>query len=386
MDIYFDNAATTKVFSEVIDEMKDVEVNYYGNANSLHKFGYIAEKRIIEANTVIKKFLNCDEDEIIWTSGGTESNNLAILGFLQTTKKKHIITSKIEHPSVYNIFSHLEKNGYRVTYLENDEFGIVDYDELEKSIDVDTALVSIMHVNNEIGVVEDIKKISNIIKSKNEEVVFHTDCVQSFGKIKIDTKDMNIDMLSVSGHKIHGPKGIGLLYKNKNIRINNIIFGGGQQNNIRSGTMNTNGIVGLKKAVEIIKENFDDINKYLLDLRNYTIEKLKGLGDELGGIYINTKGDDSFSLNIVSVSIKDVRAEVLLHSLEENNIYISVGSACSSKNKKDNRILRAIKLNEDLIDKTIRISFSKYNSKEEIDIFIDILKQEIPKLRKFVRR
>ncbi len=386
MDIYFDNAATTKVFSEVIDEMRDVEVNYYGNANSLHKFGYIAEKKIIEANTVIKKFLNCDEDEIIWTSGGTESNNLAILGFLQTTKKKHIITSKIEHPSVYNIFSHLEKNGYRVTYLENDEFGIVDYDELEKSIDVDTALVSIMHVNNEIGVVEDIKKISKIIKSKNEEVVFHTDCVQSFGKIKIDTKDMNIDMLSVSGHKIHGPKGIGLLYKNKNIRINNIFFGGGQQNNIRSGTMNTNGIVGLKKAVEIIKENFDDTNKYLLDLRNYTIEKLKGLGDELGGIYINTKGDDNFSLNIVSVSIKDVRAEVLLHSLEENNIYISVGSACSSKNKKDNRILKAIKLNEDLIDKTIRISFSKYNSKEEIDIFIDILKQEIPKLRKFVRR
>lgn len=386
MDIYFDNAATTKMSDEVIDEIVNLEKTCYGNSESLHKFGYLAEKKIEEAIDVIKKFINCDENEIIWTSGGTESNNLAILGFLRTTKKKHIITSKIEHPSVYNIFSYLQKEGYRVTYLGNDNLGQIDYNELEKSIEEDTALVSIMHVNNEIGSLEDVKKISNIIKEKNKNIVFHTDAVQSFGKIKIDVKDMNIDMLSVSGHKIHGPKGIGLLYKNKNVRIDNIIYGGGQQNNIRSGTMNTSGIIGLKKAVEILKDSFYDINNYLLDIRNYTIEKLTKLNDEIGGIYINTKNSLNFSPHIVSVSIKDVRAEVLLHTLEEYNMYVSSGSACSSKNKNDNRVLKAIKIDENLVDKTIRLSFSKYNKREEVDIFIDTLKQEIPKLRKFVRR
>ena len=386
--IYLDNAATTKMSKEVVEEMNYINQNEYGNSSSLHRFGYIAEKKIANANQIISKIINCDIDEIIWTSGGTESNNLAILGYVYANRHygNHIITTKIEHPSVLNVIKHLENNGYKVSYLDVDKNGLINLNELENLITENTLLVSIMFVNNEIGTIEKISEISKIIKKKNKHIAFHVDAVQGFGKLKIDVKDLGIDMMSTSAHKIHAAKGVGFLYKNKNIKINNILFGGGQQNNLRSGTLNTAGIVGFAKFANIIYNDFDIYNNKIKELKKYFVEKINEINKFLDCIIINSYDEDVFIPHIVSLSIKNVRAEVLIHSLEEKNIYVSAGSACSSKQKKMSNTLIAIGLNKELIDNTIRVSFSIYNEIFEIDYFVDILKELIKNLQKYTRR
>ena len=326
--IYFDNAATTKPAKEVLDIMVEAGNKYYANNESAHKFGAYVDNMLNEANEYLAKILSCDKDEIIWTSGATEGNNFCILQTVDKKKKqgKHIITTLMEHPSVANVMNKLKDNGYEVEYVKVDNKGQVDIDDLQNKIRQDTIIVSIMFVNNEIGAKQDLLKLGKAIKDKNLNTIFHVDAVQGFGKYEIKPKKMNIDLLTTSAHKIHGPKGVGFVYKNKNLVLEPFILGGGQQRNMRSGTVNTQGIFAYKKAIELAYENMTGNTKYLLSLRDTFIDKLNGLNDDIKDIYLNTEKTDNFALNIVSVNFKNIRAEVLLHSLEEHNIYVSAPS------------------------------------------------------------
>lgn len=381
-DIYFDNSATTKIDDKVFEYMKDFNDKYYANPAAAHHFGYLVENEVKNNTSYIAKCIGADSDEMIWTSGGTESNNLAIFGYVYSHKKvgNHLIVSSIEHPSVLNVYKKLEEEGFTVSHLSVDSTGHIDMDELEKLISDKTLMVSIMAVNNEIGSLQDISKISDIIKSKNKNVAFHTDFVQAFGKVKVDCKKQNIDFLSISSHKFHGPKGVGILYKNKNLRINPLLLGGGQQKNLRSGTLNTLGIAGTSFAAKMIYDDFDGYVMKLKSLKSYLIEELDKLDAKHKNIFINTKDDDTFAPHIVSISFLGIRAEVLLHALEEYNIYVSAGSACSSHDKKLSSTLTSVNLDKNLLDSTIRVSFGKYNTKEEIDTFISTLDKLIPML------
>ena len=289
----------------------------------------------------------------------------------------------MEHPSVQNVMTKLKNNGYDVEYVKVDNKGQIDIDDLSTKIKPETILVSIMFVNNEIGAKQDIYKIGKLIKEKNKNTVFHVDCVQAFGKYEIKPKKMNVDLLTTSAHKIHGPKGVGFVYKNRNLMLEPFILGGGQQNNMRSGTVNTQGIFGYKKAIELAYDDLYKNTKYLFDLRDSFIDKLNVLNADIKDIYSNTDKSDNFSQNIVSVNFKNVRAEVLLHALEEYNIYVSAGSACSSKDIKLSNTLKAIDLPMDLQGTTIRFSFSRYNNVEQLDKCIVALKEIVPKLRKY---
>ena len=384
MECYLDNSATTKAFDEVIEAVKSEMSEYYGNPSSMHIKGFEAEKKIKETTKIIASTLKCDESEIIYTSGGTEADNMALIGIARAYKRsgKHIITSSIEHAAVLQSAEFLKEEGYEITYLSTDSKGVVNLEELENSIREDTILVSIMGVNNEIGTVEPIEKISEIIKKKNPNTLFHVDAVQAYGKIKLIPKKMGIDLLSVSGHKIHGPKGIGFLYVSYKIKIKPIIFGGGQQKNMRSGTENVCGIMGLGAAVKKIFENFDEDTARMRELRERMI---KGL-TECEGVTINGADIESSAPHIVSASVKGVRAEVLLHSLEEKGIYVSSGSACASNKPAVSATLKAIGVDKDLLDSTIRFSFSVLTTKDEIDYALENFKETIEKLRLYVRR
>ena len=383
--IYFDNAATTKPAKEVLDVMNESAELYYANNESAHKFGVYVDNMLNDATEYVAKVLSCEKDEIIWTSGATEGNNFSILQTVEKKKRQgnHIITTMMEHPSVQNVMTKLKNNGYDVEYVKVDNKGQIDIDDLSTKIKPETILVSIMFVNNEIGAKQDIYKIGKLIKEKNKNTVFHVDCVQAFGKYEIKPKKMNVDLLTTSAHKIHGPKGVGFVYKNKNLMLEPFILGGGQQNNMRSGTVNTQGIFGYKKAIELAYDNLDKNTKYLFDLRDSFIDRLNVLNVDIRDIYFNTDKSDNFSQNIVSVNFKNVRAEVLLHALEEYNIYVSAGSACSSKDIKLSNTLKAIDLPMDLQGTTIRFSFSRYNNVEQLDKCIVALKEIVPKLRKY---
>lgn len=384
--IYFDNAATTKPAKEVLDVMYEVGEKYYANTESAHCFGVCVDNMINDANEYVAKILSCDKDEIIWTSGATEGNNFSIWQTIEKKQKKgkHIITTQMEHPSVQNIMNKLKDDNYIIDYVKVDNNGQVDIEDLANKIKNDTILVSIMFVNNEIGAKQDLYKMGKIIKEKKSDVIFHVDAVQGFGKYEIKPKKMNIDLLTTSAHKIHGPKGIGFIYIDKNLRLEPFILGGGQQKNMRSGTINTQSILGYKKAIELVYKNLDSNSKYLQNLRDTFIDKLNELNNELKDIYLNTKKSEDFAYNIVSVNFKNVRAEVLLHALEEYKVYVSAGSACSSKDIKLSNTLKAINIPKELTGSTIRFSFSTYNTLEEIDICINALKEIIPKLRKYV--
>ena len=381
--IYFDNSATTKMDADVIKSYNEINEEYFANPSSMHKFGYIVEEKVKEATSNFATLLNAEPSEIIWTSGATESNNFAIREICETYKKlgNHIITTEIEHSSVSNVFKYLESCGFETTYLKVDSRGQIDLNELESSIKDGTILVSIMHVNNEIGAVEDLEAIGKIIKNKNKKTFFHTDAVQGFGKYKIDVKKCNIDLLSISSHKFNGPKGVGVLYKNKNVRILPFIYGGGQQGNLRSGTLYVSGIIGTSIAAKKIYDDFDNIIKNITVIRNYLIDKLVVLNDEFSNIKINTEKNDLFAPHIVSASFSGVRAEVMLHALEEYEIYVSSGSACSSHDKKKSGTLSSIGLQNNFLESTIRFSFGKYNNINEVDTLIDKLKIIIPKYR-----
>ncbi|MBP5494498.1 MAG: cysteine desulfurase [Lachnospiraceae bacterium] len=384
MECYLDNSATTKAFDEVIEAVKSEMSEYYGNPSSMHIKGFEAEKKIKETTKIIASTLKCDESEIIYTSGGTEADNMALIGIARAYKRsgKHIITSSIEHAAVLQSAEFLKEEGYEITYLSTDSKGVINLEELENSIREDTILVSVMGVNNEIGTIEPIEKISEIIKKKNPNTLFHVDAVQAYGKIKLIPKKMGIDLLSVSGHKIHGPKGIGFLYVSYKVKIKPIIFGGGQQKNMRSGTENVCGIMGLGAAVKRIFDNFDEDTARMRGLREYMI---KGLS-ECEGVTINGADGDEGSPHIVSASVKGVRAEVLLHSLEEKGIYISSGSACASNKPAVSATLKAIGVDKELLDSTVRFSFSVLTTKDEIDYALANFKETIEKLRLYVRR
>ena len=384
MEIYLDNSATTKCFDEVAQMVAHMMTVDYGNPSSMHMKGVQAEQYIKQATEVIAKTLKVNEKEIFYTSGGTESDNMAIIGTAMANYRagKHIVTTPMEHPAVGQCMKYLEKEGFEITYLQPDSAGCINPDDLEKSVRKDTILVSIMAVNNEIGSIQPIEQAGEIIKRKNPNTLFHVDAVQGYGKMEIYPKKWKIDMLSVSGHKIHGPKGVGFLYINERVKIKPIILGGGQQKGMRSGTENVPGVAGLAKAAELVYANMEcDVNK-MYCLRDYFISQL----DKMEGIKVNGAQGRKAAPHVVSVSVEGVRAEVLLHALEEKGIYVSAGSACSSHKPIPSATLQAIGLPKELLGSTVRFSFSVFTTKEEIDYAVNALREIIPMLRRFVRR
>lgn len=385
MEAYLDNSATTVVAEEVKDIMIKAMCEDYGNPSSLHLKGVEAEKYIRTVKEIISKNLKVEEKEIIFTSGGTESNNLAIIGSATANKRagNHIITSCFEHPSVLSTMEFLKEQGYRITYLPVDKDGIVDMEALKNELCEDTILVSIMYVNNEIGAVEPVNEISKIVKEYNPNIIFHVDAIQSFGKYVINPKKAGIDLLSVSGHKINGPKGSGFLYASGKIKLNPIIYGGGQQKGMRSGTENVPAIAGLGEAVKLCYKDFNEKIEKLISIKDYFIDEISVIEN----IKINSKKGMEGAPHIVSVSFIGVRSEVMLHTLEERDIYVSAGSACSSNKQKNvSATLKGIGLKPEEIDSTIRFSFSCDTTKEEIDYTIDVIKENISVLRKFIRK
>lgn len=383
MECYLDNSATTKCFEEVKDLVVDVFVKDFGNPSSMHIKGIEAEKYVKQAKEIIASNLKVQEKELFFTSGGTESNNLAIIGSAMANMRagKHLITSVIEHPSVLNTMKYLEEQGFQVTYLPVDNNGIINLKKLEDAVCEETILVSLMYVNNEIGSVQPVDEIAQIIKSKNPNTLYHVDAIQAFGKYRIFPKKQNIDLLSVSGHKINGPKGVGILYVNEKVKIKPIIFGGGQQKGMRSGTENVPGAAGIGLAVKKSYEDFDAKIEHLYELKQYFIEEM----NKIEGTTINGKTDKESAPHIISVSFDDVRSEVLLHALESQGVYVSAGSACASNKPAVSQTLKSIGVKKVLLDSTIRFSFSLETTKEELEYCIKTLNEILPRLRMFKR-
>lgn len=381
MEAYFDNSATTKVLDCVKDAVVDAMCVNYGNAAAKHRKGVEAEKLIREAKKAIADTLKVQEKEILFTSGGTESNNTALIGTALANRRagKHLITTGVEHPSIYNTMSFLEEMGFEVTYLPVDHLGHISLEDLEKAIREDTILVSVMYVNNEVGAVEPIEAISQCIKKKNPKTLFHVDAIQAYGKYKIRPKKQGIDLLSVSGHKIHAPKGVGFLYIRDGVKIRPILFGGGQQKGMRSGTENVPGCVGLGVAAREAYKDFDARIEKLYTLREHLIAGLK----PLGGVTINGSEDRTNAPQIVSASFEGVRSEVLLHALEDKGVYVSSGSACSSNHPGISGTLKGIGVKKELLDSTIRFSLGDLNTEEEVDYAIGVLGELLPVLRRY---
>ncbi len=382
MEVYFDNSATTKVYDEVIDVVVKTMREDYGNPSSLHLKGLDAEHLVTGSAETISKVLKCLPEEIVFTSGGTESNNMAIIGTALAKKRsgKHIVVSSVEHASVSSVMQFLIREGYEITYIPSDEHGIVSPEAFADAVRDDTILVSCMHINNEIGSIMPIKEISRAVKAKNPNLYFHVDAIQSFGKIETIPKNLGADLMSVSGHKIHGPKGSGFLYIKKGSLIRPIIYGGGQQKNMRSGTENVPAIAGLGVAVEKTFENFDDKISHIRTVRDKLVNELTQLEE----VYSNTDIDNG-APHIASISFVGVRAEVMLHSLEDKGIYVSSGSACSSNKSKESAVLSAIGLDKKRLESTLRFSFGEDNTEEEVDYAISTIKELLPMLRHYVR-
>lgn len=383
--IYLDNCATTKMRKEVIEEMIESYENDFANPSSLHRLGMGTEKKIEESRKTISSYLKVRDKEVFFTSGGTESNNIAIFSSVEKMKNRgnHIITTKIEHPSVYNCMKKLENEGYNVDYLDVDEYGNIDFNQFNDLLTDKTILVSIIHVNNEIGVIQDIKKIRNIMDEKDSIALLHLDGVQSFGKIAYNVKELGINTLSISSHKIHGPKGIGALYVKEGTNLMPHIYGGGQENGFRSGTENIQGIVGFGRAVKIINDNFDSEYDHVVKIREYFYNKIK---NNISDIKVNTKIDNTSSPYIINISIRNTRGEVLLHYLEDEKIYISTSSACSSNGTSRSHVLESIKLTDNEIEGTIRICFSHEITFDDIDIVIEQMEKSVKEIRDIMMR
>lgn len=375
--IYLDNAATTRVRDEVIDVMNMYFRENYGNPSSLYDFGYRCARDINSARDEIAGRINAKSEEIFFNSCATEGNNTAILGSISSAKGKNVITSNIEHSSVFNVYKSI-KEKKDVRYTPVDEYGFLNLEILEQLIDENTEIVSIAHVNSELGSIQDIEKMGNIIKLKNKKCSFHVDCAQSYGKLKIDVKKAKIDILTLSGHKLHAPKGIGAIYVNKNINLHPLLLGGGQEKNFRSGTENVPSIMGLKKASEIMCENLEVRTEKLKALRNILISEIKKIE---GSKILSFENGIS---NILAVAFSNIKSEVLLHFLESEKIYISTGSACNKGEK--SKILKEIKLSDEFSDGMIRISLCEFNTEEEILIFIEKLKKYIDEIRMIMKR
>lgn len=385
MEAYLDNAATTRVFPEVREMMVHVMEEDFGNPSSKHTKGITAENYIKEAKETICTQLKCKPKEIIFTSGGTESNNMAFIGTAIANRRagKHVITTRIEHASVHEPMAYLEEMGYDVTYLPVDSTGRVSVEELENAIRKDTFLISIMYVNNEVGSVQPIEQIGQMLKKKHPQILFHVDAIQAFGKYKIVPKKLGVDMMSVSGHKIHGPKGSGFLYVNEKVKIRPILFGGGQQDGMRSGTENVPAIAGLGVAVKEIYTGHSEKRAKLYELKKRLIAGLQ----DVDGVTINALIDpiEETAPHIVSVSFANTRSEVMLHALAQKGVFVSSGSACSSNHPELSGTLQAIGVKSELLDSTLRFSFSVMTTSEEIDYAIEVVKEVLPVLRKFTR-
>lgn len=368
--IYLDNAATTRMYDEVIDYEKEFEKKYFANPAALHSFGSKVEEKVDDARSKLAKYIGASESEIYFTKGATESNNIVIKSF--ESEKNIAITSKIEHSSVIDTFHN--SNFKKVKFIENDKFGFLKLDNLESLIDDDTKLVSIIYVQNELGSIQDIKKVAKIIKKKNKDVFLHIDATQALGKIDIDVKNLGIDAMSFSSHKIHGPKGIGGLYinKEKKSKIRPYLFGG-RQEKISSGTLNAPAVCSFAKALELSKdkENYS----YIKDLNIYLRNKIL---DRISGVHVNSALENT-SPYILNISFSKIKSEVLLHMLETDEIYVSSGSACSKG--KDNRILEAIGLGDEFIDGSLRFSFSHDITKKDLDKLLDGLSEHIEEIR-----
>ena len=383
MEAYLDNSATTRCSDRACQLMVDLLTKDYGNPSSLHMKGIEAERFVETAKKKIAKTLRVSEKEIIFTSGGTESNNLAIIGAAMANRRagNHIITTSIEHASVENPMEFLKEQGFEITYLSVDENGIISLEELEEAVTEQTILVSMMQVNNEIGAVEPIAEAGALIKQCNPQTLFHVDAIQSYGKMRIYPAKMHVDLLSVSGHKIHGPKGSGFLYIKDKTKIHPLLNGGGQQRGMRSGTENVPAIAGLGVAAERIYTGFEEKIDRMYTLREHFIEEVT----KIPGVHVNGHTDRSNAPHIVSVSTEGVRAEVLLHALEDKEIYVSAGSACSSNKPSVSHTLKSIGLKPELLDATIRFSFCVETTEEEIDYAVKEMAALVPMLQKYTR-
>lgn len=383
MEAYLDNSATTQCSQAAADLMMCLLREDYGNPSSLHNRGMEAENYVKEARKRIAQTLKVNEKEIYFTSGGSESNNLAIVGSALANKRSgmHVITTMIEHPSVANPFAYLEELGFAVTYLPVDAYGCISLEDLQEAMCSDTILVSMMHVNNEIGAVEPIEEAARVIKQKNPNCLFHVDAIQSYGKFRIYPKRMGIDLLSVSGHKIHGPKGSGFLFVRDKVKVHPLILGGGQERGMRSGTENVPAIAGLGQAAMEIYQNFESNQTRMYRLRDYFIQEV----EQIDGVSVNGHKDHRSAPHIVSVSVSGVRSEVLLHALEDKQIYVSAGSACSSNKPAVSRTLQSIGLKRELLESTVRFSFSVHTTKEEIDYALEAMRGLVPMLAKYRR-
>ena len=374
--IYFDHAATTAVAREVKEAMDPYFCENYGNASSLYDLGYKSKEAINEARIKVAKVLNAKPNEIYFTSCGSESDNLALKGVARANRQKgnHIITSKIEHPAVLNTCRQLEKEGFKVTYLNVNKNGFVDLEELKNSINSNTILVSIMFANNEVGTIQPIKQIANIAHKYN--AIFHTDAVQAVGNVKIDVQEMGIDLLSMSAHKFYGPKGVGALYVRKNVNFVQLQNGGHQENDKRAGTENVAGIVGLGKAIELADKNMEENNKKLLELRQYFLEQIKNKMP-----YIRINGDLNNRLpGNINISFLYVNGKDIVKMLANYGICTSSGSACSSGLPQPSHVLLAMGLNEGIAKSFLRITLGKENTKEDIDYLVKALEESIKKL------
>lgn len=383
MEVYFDNSATTRVLDCVRDVVVKVMTEDYANPSAKYRKGMEAEAYVRQAACEVARTLKVKDKEILFTSGGTESNNTALIGCAMANHRagRHIITTRIEHASVYNPLAFLERQGFEVTYLSVDAWGHISLEELKNAIGPNTILVSVMYVNNEVGAIEPVEEISTLIHRENPGVLFHVDAIQAYGKLVIRPKRQGIDLLSVSAHKFHGPKGVGFLYIDERVKIKPLLYGGGQQRDMRPGTENVPGIAGLGAAAREIYTNHEEKVAYIAGLKDYLIEKM----EVLDGVTINSlKGMES-APQIVSASFAGVRSEVLLHAMEDKGIYVSSGSACSSNHPAVSGTLRAIGVERELLDSTLRFSLGLFNKKEEVDYCVEVLEELLPVLRKYHR-
>jgi cysteine desulfurase len=376
--IYLDNAASTRIREEVLEVVNNILLNEYANPDAVHEFGLQTGKKIKSSRQIIANALNVSEKEIYFTSGGSEGNNIIIQGIIKgnSRNKKHLITTKIEHPSVFEIFREYEQNGFEVTYLNVDSDGKVNLKELAESIREDTVLVSVIAVNSETGVIQDLEKIGNIIKQKNKNTFFHSDFVQGLGHIRINPAKCRLDALTVSSHKIYGPKGSGAVYLSESVKIKPLLFGSNQERGVVQRTLDSSGIIGFGKAVETAYSNFSEENNRIKELKEYL---LQGIKDEIGDIRINTLKEGSVP-HILNVSFRGIQGEVLVHFLGMNKIYVSTGSACSSR-KGNSRILESMGLTTEEVAGGIRFSFSIFNTREEMDKTVKVLKEAVDSIR-----
>lgn len=384
MEVYLDNSATTMCFREAAELMTRIMCEDYGNASSAHWKGMQAESYLRYAKEVIAQNLRVGEKEIIFTSGGTESDNMALMGvaFANARAGNHLITTMIEHPAVEQTMKYLEHEGFRVTYLPVNKSGCINLDDLQRAIGPETILVSIMHTNNEIGSLQPLVEAGILIKRMNPDIIFHVDAVQGYGKFRIYPKRMNIDLLSASSHKIHGPKGVGFLYVDERVKIQPIIFGGSQQRGMRSGTENIPGIAGMAKAIELVYGNLERETDRLYELKEYFISGIERVPE----VVVNSSRGREGAPHVISVSFRGVKSEVMLHALEEKGIYVSAGSACSSNKTHSSATLLAIGVEKELLEATIRFSFSVFTTIEEINYTLQVIYDIIPMLRHYVRR